>query len=290
MRRYRGYLKSKGLSDSTIKAYSRRVSIFFEWANDHSIKLRKVTYSHMMDYIAHQKRKGMTPRGINQDQIALRYYFESLGMKNNPSEDIHVKGTPKSIPKDILSSEQLQQLYTDCDSNTAHRLRDKVIVGLMVFQGATAGDFELLQPKDIDLNKGKIKLPKRSTTNERTLTLHPQQMIDLYRFIEAERQKLNEERERPSQLLVFSSSTSDSPKSILQRLARRLKKQHPHFRDYHQLRASVITGWVKQFNLRETQHMAGHRYVSSTEKYQRADMTELQMELGLFDPMKKKLP
>ena len=72
-------------------------------------------------------------------------------MKNNPSSDITIKGTPRSIPKDILSEEQLEQLYSECDSGTPHRLRDKVIVGLMMFQGATAGDFEVIKEEDINL-------------------------------------------------------------------------------------------------------------------------------------------
>src|SRR5690606_24381110 len=49
-----------------------------------------------------------------------------------------------------------------------------------------------------------------------------------------------------------------------------------------QIRASVITKWLKTYNLREVQYLAGHRYISSTEGYQQNDMEGLKEEIQQF--------
>ena len=52
-----------------------------------------------------------------------------------------------------------------------------------------------------------------------------------------------------------------------------------------QLRASAITRWIKTLNLREAQHRAGHRYVSSTEAYLINDLEGLAEYVAKFHPI-----
>ena len=53
-----------------------------------------------------------------------------------------------------------------------------------------------------------------------------------------------------------------------------LRKINASVKNFDQIRASVITHWVKIYNLRKAQHMAGHRYVSSTEDYKQQVLDE----------------
>ena len=52
-----------------------------------------------------------------------------------------------------------------------------------------------------------------------------------------------------------------------------------------QIRASVITNWLKHYNLRQVQIMAGHRYVSSTEAYQTNDLEDLRSGIEKYHPL-----
>ena len=51
------------------------------------------------------------------------------------------------------------------------------------------------------------------------------------------------------------------------------------------MRASVITHWVKIYDLRKAQYMAGHRYVGSTEDYKQQVLDELQGDVKKFHPL-----
>jgi integrase/recombinase XerD len=71
---------------------------------------------------------------------------------------------------------------------------------------------------------------------------------------------------------------------IWKRLNEELKSQNKAFVNFKQIRASVITHWLKQHNLRQAQYMSGHRYVSSTEKYLVNQIEDLQTDIDAFHP------
>jgi integrase/recombinase XerD len=52
-----------------------------------------------------------------------------------------------------------------------------------------------------------------------------------------------------------------------------------------QLRASVIVKWLKIYNLRKVQYLAGHRYISATEAYRQNEMEGLTEEVNQFHPL-----
>jgi integrase/recombinase XerD len=47
----------------------------------------------------------------------------------------------------------------------------------------------------------------------------------------------------------------------------------------------VIVKWLKLYNLRKVQYLAGHRYISSTESYQQSEMEGLTEEVNKFHPL-----
>lgn len=51
-----------------------------------------------------------------------------------------------------------------------------------------------------------------------------------------------------------------------------------------QIRASEITHWLKEYNLGQLHYFAGHKYVSSIERYQLNHLDNLQKKLEKFHP------
>ena len=65
-----------------------------------------------------------------------------------------------------------------------------------------------------------------------------------------------------------------------------LKKMESKIKDVKQIRANIITHWLKQYNIRQVQYMIGHKYVSSTERYSTNKLETLQEQIELLHPMK----
>ena len=55
--------------------------------------------------------------------------------------------------------------------------------------------------------------------------------------------------------------------STFNKLIEQVKTIDKQFVNFKQVRASLITSWIKTHGLRKAQYMAGHRYISSTENY-----------------------
>ena len=73
--------------------------------------------------------------------------------------------------------------------------------------------------------------------------------------------------------------------NTLNKLLEQTTKLEPKVKTLQQLRASVITHSTKTLNLREAQHRAGHRYVSSTQAYLINDLEGLAEDVARFLPI-----
>jgi len=68
-------------------------------------------------------------------------------------------------------------------------------------------------------------------------------------------------------------------------LLKKLKKINYKVENAHQLRSSVIVYWLSKHNLREVQVMAGHRRISTTERYLQEDLKALQELINTYHPL-----
>ena len=89
---------------------------------------------------------------------------------------------------------------------------------------------------------------------------------------------------QPGNTTLIVNDENIQLRSTINRVIEQLKHRHPSFRNAQQLRANRIVLWLKQYNLRQVQYMAGHRYISSTERYQMDKVEDLQKQLGKYHP------
>ena len=111
-------------------------------------------------------------------------------------------------------------------------------------------------------------------------------MLELYKYQLEIRPKLLEERTTENPKLFVSTGSSAKLQNTVQILSNQLKKNYSHFTGFPQIRASVIAGWLKTHPLRQVQYWAGHKYVSSTERYLLGDLEGLKQSVEQFHPLR----
>jgi len=114
------------------------------------------------------------------------------------------------------------------------------------------------------------------------LALQPHQILDLHEYMLVIRGKLQSRSER----LFTGRNDIENLKNSLLHLNHALRKLNPKVKNAVQIRQSVITEWLKEKDLRTVQYMAGHRYVSSTERYQTSNLKDLKEALNKHHPLK----
>ncbi len=81
-------------------------------------------------------------------------------------------------------------------------------------------------------------------------------------------------------------ATQKTINNQLQYVFKQLKQLNNKVINAKQIRSSVLTEWLRKNDLRQVQYMAGHKYVSSTERYQTNNLDDLQNELKEHHPQK----
>ena len=152
----------------------------------------------------------------------------------------------------------------------------KVLLSLLIFQGLHPSDFPVLQSADIELIKAKIHLPGSPKTEARSLNIEAAQILLLHQYLE-EKKHQKTPLQKPHRYLQPTGQT----------LLKKLRQSHPQVRNSLQIRASVISHWLRSEDLRIVQYKAGHRYVSSTERYQSESLDQLQADLDQYHPLEK---
>lgn len=159
------------------------------------------------------------------------------------------------------------------------------MLGLVVYQGVKTEEWIRLEVTDVKVREGVIDIPQTRRGNHRTLKLAPEQVFDLYDYLCHVRPALLAGKpglvKEDSQRLFVASRFDVITRAVIKQVI----KTNPSVKNVKQLRASVITKWLKQYNLREVQYRAGHRYVSSTEKYKQNDLEGLQEEINQYHPL-----
>lgn len=291
------YLQQKGKSKTTVATYVHVYQRFNQWAAQNQIDHEYTSHTDLLDYIAHLRKQQLTQKSIQQYLAALSHYYEALLkteiITKNPTSYINLKAPTTKTLHTILSREQLEKLYTNFEAKpkrdtkpTARisAIRNKIAVGLMVFQGLDITALSRLTTEDVNVLNGTVDIKASRMCATRVLPLQAVQIIEIDRYISQARKELQEHFNREeSELLLITGY--DKYTYANTRLMQRLRKQEPVLKTVDQIRASVITHWLKQHNLREVQYMAGHKNIYSTESYQRNDTEGLQIDIDRFHPM-----
>lgn len=72
---------------------------------------------------------------------------------------------------------------------------------------------------------------------------------------------------------------------MIKKISEELKLINYSYQNAIQIRNSVIVNWLKIHNLRKTQYLAGHRYISSTERYKQDNLESLHEMINSFHPI-----
>lgn len=302
---FKTYLQELGNGENTIRQKSNYTGYFLQWLENERLLTGDVRYNDLLNFIDYCKLEGDTNKLINGKLRSIRNYYEYLKKESpdilNPAVNLYVRGTRRKIITGILDYKILENLYQSFETTTNRAKRNKIILGLLIYQGVTTEELHQLKPDNLKLKEGKIYIPGNRRRNSRTLELKPVQIIELYEYVNRIRPTIIKEvskprparkpdkidKERLKEQLFISINGSGNIKNSLLHLFKSIQKTVPEIINAKQIRASVITHWLKNYNLRQVQYFAGHKYVSSTERYQLNNLEDLQSKLEKFHPLRQ---
>ena len=297
-------LQKLGHKENTIRQKQNYAGYFLNWLETERMQADEARYNDMLNFIDYCTLENKSKKQVNSMLGAIRNYYEYLKETNpeitNPAANLYLKGITRKLPANIIDYRELEKLYREYQTATNRDKRNKVMLGLLIYQGLTTGELHELKAENLQLEQGKIIIPGNRKRNSRTLELKPFQILELYEYVNKIRPKIVKEISKPKparkpnkinkkklkEQLFISINGSEHIKNSLLHMFRKIRKTNPEIKNAKQVRAGVIAHWLKTHNLRQVQYFAGHKYVSSTERYLLDNLDKLQSKLEKYHPLK----
>jgi len=287
-----------GYASPTVRQHCNYAGLFLGWCQKKEIDPALLEYEQLMDFILAQKEQ-LSDRQINRILVAIRHYYRVFDLHPCPATGVYIKGSQKRTLAPLVAYAQIEQMYQTYEATTRRQKRNKVLLGLVIYQALTSGDLHRLRPEHIDLEAATIEVVGSRQTNRRVLHLQGHQIKELEEYLMKIRpemlQLLGASRpgRKPDQVdeevyeqVFFSESGSAEIKSSIKMLFRAIKQQYPEIDSISSIRQAVIAEWLKTEDVRKVQYRVGHKYVSSTERYDQYNLTQLRVEIAEKHPWK----
>jgi site-specific recombinase XerD len=304
------YMEGKDFAQRTKEGHLQNLQMFFLWAKAEDIQ---VTKPDILRYLEHLKNKGLQNVTRRRHLDSLKHYFTFLYKSgqtaDNPCLFLKIRGTNRKTLHKIYSPEELDGLFDAYyqlfvraydDSRQRHDLqrrysalskeRNALMLSVLVSQGATAPELDRMEVNDIDLIRATIKIRGGKHCADRVLPLKATQIGLFMNYLQKVRPQFMEYHAEESNKLFLPLVTTvrNRPENkeiyIYELLARQIRQIDKNFLNYTQIRASVITFWLKTQGLRKTQYMAGHRNISTTEAYLPNNYEDLANDINRLHP------
>lgn len=288
MNKFERYLIADGMQIDIAGRYGRIVDNYINWLTTQGLKPKQVKKrSQLMEFFKHCYSIGNKKRTVVIKETAIKRYYEFLGTKFNPAHTWRKRRKKHTLPAKALERDELNSIYDSINPRTPAGYRDRCILGLIVYQGVMRQDVAELRLSDLDLEIGEVTIIGKRKTNSRKLKLEYKQAMHLYEYINKYRKDFLAYKGIDTDRVFMSKGSGNKLNNALSRLLRTIRTEFPQVEDFTHLRTSVITHWEKEDGIIEAKVKAGHRYVSSTERYQTDKYDELQKQLLEFHPMEK---
>jgi len=163
-------LEVRNYSPSTVRDREKTLRYFLVWAEERAItKPAEVTvavlerYQRFMYYASDDRGKRLSFRSQSHRLMALRVFFRWLVRERviemSPAELIELPRPEYRLPKDILTTAQVESILSACDATTDPGLRDRAIIELLYSSGLRrfeeTGDHALVAALSLPLFSGR---------------------------------------------------------------------------------------------------------------------------------------
>jgi integrase/recombinase XerD len=279
----------------TAKIYLRDIRIYLDYMTEERAK--KAGYKDILQYVDYLRKKHKNPRTVNRMLYGAKSWHNWLlhtgKREDHPCRFLRLrdaKGQDIQL-QDLFSSTELEKLMERKERYESVRIRNQMIVSLLIYQGLRLKETEQVRLRDVDLEAGTVHSRGMAKTLPRTLKMKPRQIMLFYRYIHEIRPKsISENTDRLILNIRGKAIKADDINYLIETFRDLFTPEGAHGPERklnaQTIRQSVIANLLKEGkDLRVVQVFAGHKNPSSTEKYRQTGLEELRAAVQKHHPL-----
>ncbi len=267
---------------NTRRAYMRAVADFLAWCEAHGVaSIAAVQPLHVASWVELQTRERSAPT-VKQQLAAIRHLFDWLvtGQVVPANPAASVRGPAHSVRKgktSVLDPAEARALLDSIDISTPIGLRDRALIGLMVYSFARIGAALAMRVDDVFVQNRRLWVRLREKGGKRhEMPCHHNLEVWLHAYLEGT--GIEGDRKGPLFRTIARGmgrlSRNPLPQSNAHAMIRRRAKAAGIATSVgnHSFRATGITAYLKNGGtLERAAIMANHASTRTTQLYDRRD-------------------
>jgi integrase/recombinase XerD len=210
-------LRVRGYSEHTVKNRLVHIGFFLEWAYEHGLRepveiTRPVLERYQRHLFYYRKKNGepLTFRSQHSRLVPLRVWFRWMTRQNhvlhNPASEIDLPRVGRTLPKNILSVEEIEQVMMQPVLAGPLGQRDRAILEVIYATGLRRLELINLKLYDLQLDRGLIVVRQGKGKKDRYVPIGERATSWLKKYIHEVRAELAIE---PDDLTVFLTADGE---------------------------------------------------------------------------------
>lgn len=284
---FQNHLKVLGYADYVIRTLPASAKEFIYQMEQQDLNLNQITSQHLKAYYAYLLERpnyntggALSSSTISGHLFGIRLFFQYLHkisyLSINPMTVLRFPAS-KSAPRQVLSREEIDQLYAACEDE-----RELALMGLFYACGLRRSEGAMLKHRDVDFRGCWLYVRSGKGKKRRVLPLTQKVATDLKLYCTKYRPSQFTKRSKPSDYKAFmlnkigtkmnGGTYGNCFKGILQRSG--IKKKI----SLHNLRHSIATHLLMGgMSIEKVRDFLGHEFLETTQVYTHVITEELDL-------------
>ena len=259
----------KKLSDNTLQSYKRDLKQFKRYIEACEINYNHVKEEDIKDYIKELQEEGKKASSISRCIASIRSFYQFVlkrkKIKVDPTANIQSPKIEKRVPS-VLTSKEVELLLDQPKDVDLKGTRDKAMLEFAYATGMRVTEIISLNIDDVNLEEGYVTC--KTGNKQRTIPLGTMSLNALKEYVDDARDVLIKNDDEKA--LFVNVNGGRLTRQGFWKIIKYYKEQAHITKDItpHVLRHSFATHLLQNgADLKASQTMLGHSYISSTQVY-----------------------
>jgi len=196
----------------------------------------QASYKQVLDYIGTLRKQQLHPKSLRNHLFAIKIYYNYLvtikKRVDHPCKYLYLKDqiNRQIQVENLYTPQQLEELYNTYQSKQpTNQRRDKIIIGLLIYQALTVLEITQLKIQDIDLEQATIQIKANHKNKQRKLSLKPKQILLIHHYLKQDWKHFSSKQNPSKRTKHFILNINGQPiwKGAINRIINKGKpKQH----------------------------------------------------------------
>jgi integrase/recombinase XerD len=217
MREHLKSLQVRNYSEYTVRGRAGHIQFFLEWLKERGITdpvdVTRPVLERYQRHLYYSRKKNGEPLSFSSQHarlVPLRVWFKWMTRQNhilhNPASEIDLPRLGRSLPKVILSAQEVEQIMNLCEITEPIGLRDRALLEVLYSTGMRRLEIVRLKLFDLQLDRGLILVNQGKGSKDRYVPIGARAAAWLEKYIREGRPQLVSE---PDDFTVFLTAQGE---------------------------------------------------------------------------------